>query len=389
MAASKYVQFEGADGKRKTIRLPGFSTPQVKTVKRHVSALNASKIANLPVDEETARWLAGVRGWLRDKLVEVGLISTAPILPQTTLGEFLTDYMKNRDALVKSGNLSSSTITIDNLTADCLRDFYGANRPIAEFTEGDAHDFYDWLLAQGGRPSKRCGSELVVRERKPLSEPTVRKRCSIASKFFKQARRHKLIDENPFDEVDKGNLASEHNAWITTVDARKVLDHLPDNQWRLLFALSRWGGLRMCSEPRQLRWEHIDWENQRLLVHSPKTKRYAGKETREIPAFPELVPHLHRWQTEAPKGEQLVLPMLVGRTDASLRPTVYSAIRAAELPTWTRLWHSLRSSRQTELEDAGYPTHVVCAWLGNSESVARKHYLKVHAEHFAKAVQVA
>jgi hypothetical protein len=29
--------------------------------------------------------------------------------------------------------------------------------------------------------------------------------------------------------------------------------------------------------------------------------------------------------------------------------------------------------------------HVVCAWLGNSESVARKHYLQVTEEHFEAA----
>src|SRR4051812_10538109 len=103
---SKYVQFEGSDSARKTIRLPGFTANQVKTVKRHVRALNASQIANLPLDEETARWLSGVQGWLRDKLVEAGLIDTCTGKPQVSLGDFLSEYMQGREALVKSGNLA-------------------------------------------------------------------------------------------------------------------------------------------------------------------------------------------------------------------------------------------------------------------------------------------
>lgn len=136
--ASKYVQFEGVDGKRKTIRLPGLAAYQVKTVRRHVRALNAARIANLVIEEETARWVSGVNGWLRDKLIEAGLVETREIRPQETLGVFLRDYMINRAALVKSGNLENSTTNIDNLTADCLSEFFGADKALREISEGDA-----------------------------------------------------------------------------------------------------------------------------------------------------------------------------------------------------------------------------------------------------------
>lgn len=387
---SKYVQFEGVDGKRKTIRLPGLTAPQVKTVRRHVRALNAARIANLAVEEETARWLSGVSGWLREKLIEAGLIDTRDVKPQETLGVFLRDYMANRAALVKNGKLEDSTTNIDNLTADCLIEVFGADKALREISAGDAFDFYDWLLTKGGRPVKRCGSEIVVRERKPLMESTVRKRCSIASKFFRQACRKKLLDENPFDEVDKGNMAASDNAFVAADDARRVMSQLPDSQWRLLFGMARWGGLRIGSEPRQLKWEHIDWEAQKILVLSPKNKRYEGKEKRSIPLFPELLPLLRKCKSEAASGEQLVLPMLLGRSDASLRDTLIRAIEDAGLNVWPNLWRSLRSTRQTELEDTGMPTHVVCYWMNNSPKVAEKHYLKVHEEHYARAViQVA
>ena len=49
------------------------------------------------------------------------------------------------------------------------------------------------------------------------------------------------------------------------------------------------------------------------------------------------------------------------------------------------MWHNLRSSCQTELTET-FPSHVVTAWLGNSERIAEKHYLQVLDSHFAKAV---
>ncbi len=97
---------------------------------------------------------------------------------------------------------------------------------------------------------------------------------------------------------------------------------------------------------------------------------------------------LKKLLNEASKEESLVLPMLSSRTDASLRKTAFRAIDKAGVERWPRLWHNLRASRQTELEKF-FPTHVVCHWLGNSESTARKHYLQVTDDDYSKALQTA
>ena len=39
----------------------------------------------------------------------------------------------------------------------------------------------------------------------------------------------------------------------------------PDNQWRRLFALCRFGGLRCPSEPLVLRWDDVDWEHDKII----------------------------------------------------------------------------------------------------------------------------
>src|SRR5687767_6032844 len=57
-------------------------------------------------------------------------------------------------------------------------------------------------------------------------------------------------------------------------------------------------------------------------------------------------------------------------------PQLHRIIRKAGLTPWPRLFHNLRATRQTELNEQ-FPAHVVCAWIGNTEKVAQNHYLQV------------
>src|SRR5438046_9388898 len=61
-------------------------------------------------------------------------------------------------------------------------------------------------------------------------------------------------------------------------------------------------------------------------------------------------------------------------------------IKRAGVKPWPKLFHNLRSTRQTELTEK-FPSHVVCAWLGNSRAVAQDHYLQVTDAHFVQAVK--
>jgi len=70
--------------------------------------------------------------------------------------------------------------------------------------------------------------------------------------------------------------------------------------------------------------------------------------------------------------------------DCNLRTQLFRIISRAGLSAWPRLFHNLRASRETELVRE-HPIHVVCAWIGNSERVARRHYLQVTDADFEKA----
>jgi integrase len=368
------VLFFGPDGRRKTLRLGKVSKRQAETVKMHVEALLARRRTGA-LDESTHRWLADLDDdAFRAKLAAVGLIE-APA--KALLGPFVADYIKKRAELFKSG-----TMQMERQTESSLLAFFGPNKRMRDISEGDAEDFRAFLLTTGGQDWANVETGKLEPTR--LAEATVRKRCSVAGKIMRYAMRRSLVDKNPFEAVPRANVATKRRAFVDAADARKVLAELPGTQWPLLFALSRWGGLRVGSEVRRLTWADILWDQQKMNVPSPKTEHHAGHEQRMVPIFPELAKLLADRFEEALPGETLVLPMLVGRTDAALRGPLLRAIKRAGLTVWPRLWHSMRGTRQTELENE-FPSHVVCAWLGNSEAVARAHYLQVTDDHFAKA----
>ena len=73
--------------------------------------------------------------------------------------------------------------------------------------------------------------------------------------------------------------------------------------------------------------------------------------------------------------------------NCNLRTQLQRIIAKAELKPWPKLFQNPRSTRETELAER-WPEHVVCAWIGNSKAVARKHYLQVTDEHFERASYV-
>lgn len=162
----------------------------------------------------------------------------------------------------------------------------------------------------------------------------------------------------------------------------KVLEACPDAEWRLIVALARYGGVRTPSETLGLRLNDVDWVNDRFTVTSPKTKKQ-GKPWRVVPLFPELRPYLEDAADLAPKDAEFFINRYRDK-NANLRTQFNRILKRAGVTPWPRLFQNLRASRETELANE-YPLHVVTAWLGNTPSVASKHYLQITDSHFAQA----
>lgn len=358
------ILFTGADGKRHAIRLGRVSQKVAKSVCRKVEALAACAISNTPWDRETSAWVAQLGSVLYDKLAAVDLVrrrqpeaSTA----ETRLGDFLEAYIGTR------ANLKPNTRRNYEVTRKHLLSFFGPNRPLTEISAGDADEWREHLLGRG------------------LSAATVSREVKRARQFFRAAVRKSLIRENPFADLpapQQVNRSREH--FVSRDVADRVIGACPDAEWRLIVALARYGGLRCPSEVLSLEWSDVDWGRNRVTVRSPKTEHHPDGATRQIPLFPELHPYLEAAWDLAQPGTRYVVTRYRDR-NANLRTQFERIIRRAGFEVWPRLFQNLRASRETELTQH-YPLHVVCAWIGNSQAVAAKHYLQVTEDHFRQAV---
>ena len=357
----KRILFVGPDGNRKTIRLGKTSQKQAEAFKVKLEALVAASFSR-SMDNETACWIGDLPDEMHAKLAAVGLVTarTATKTPSATLGQFLAEYTESRSD-VKPG-----TQTVFGRCVKHLLAFFGPDKLLADLSAGDADAWRLYLVKYG------------------LAENTIRRTCGIARQFFRSAMRRKLISENPFAELKvsvQGNKAREY--FLSRQDAERVLEACPDSQWRLLFALARFGGLRTPSEILLLKWGDVDFARSRFRVHSPKTEHHAGGESRLVPIFPELYPHLLAAYEHAEPGTEYVITRY-RKTGLNLRTQLMRILAKAGLQPWPKLWQNLRSTRQTELSK-DWPEYIVCAWMGNSKVVAREHYLQVTDEHFRQA----
>lgn len=348
-------------GKRQKIHLGDVSLSRAESFKGRLQAILEDKALDRRHDDDLLSWIRNIDNTLHKKLAAKGIVPPRQDVRATTLGGWLDTYIALRSD-VKGG----TAITYGHVRRSLIA-YFGAGKPLADISPGDA-DAWRITLTNG----------------EGLGENTANRRCSIAKQFFRAAVRKRLISENPFADMKSLGVRAnkERFYFISRADSQKVIDSCPDAQWKLLFALSRFGGLRCPSEHLALRWGDVNWELGRMTIRSSKTEHHAGKAQRVIPIFPELRPYLDKVWDEP--GESEFVITRYRDPNSNLRTQLERIIAKAGLTPWPKLFQNLRSTRQTELAEQ-FPSHVVCAWIGNSEDIAREHYLQVTDAHFETA----
>ncbi len=89
-----------------------------------------------------------------------------------------------------------------------------------------------------------------------------------------------------------------------------------------------------------------------------------------------------RWLIRATFGSSRCL---AGSRPRTWGTTFKKTIQRAGVDEWPKPFQNLRASRQTKRE-RHFPTHVVCAWKGNTPRFAHKHYLTLTEDDFDAAV---
>jgi integrase len=365
------ILFVGPDKRRRTLRLSKMPKKAAQSLLVKVEHLIGYQISKSPVDQETSAWLSSIGDELHQRLSKVGLVKpketkrTSGMLKP--LGEFLEEYKERRQEVKPASRIVWGLVIRD------LKEFL-PGKAIAEVTPADALDFKASMIAR------------------KLAAATINKRLSHCRMFFADAVERELISKNPFQRVKMAapiDLGTRHFLDRSTFE--RILGAC-DPTWRTILALCRLGGLRCPSEVLSLRWQDIDWGAGKMLVHSPKTEHHANKSTREVPIYPELRPFLDEADVLAREGTVYVVEngyragsnSPSGWIGVNLRTQFCRILKRVGIKPWPKLFHSMRSSRETELVTEN-PLHVVAAWQGHSPAIASKHYLLVRESDFDRA----
>jgi len=344
------ILFVGDDGRRRTLYLGKVSKSQAQTVKTHVEQIVHAQRTQTAPPKATSDWLADVGPQMRDRMARVKL--TAAPTKARTLGELAKEY-------ADAATCKASTLAVYKQASDSLIEHFGQDKLLCEITKVDANRWRK-TITEG------------------LADSTIAQRVKVARQMFLQAVEWDWIPSSPFGKLKTGSQANHaRQHFVSREDAAAVIAKCHDPTYRLMFALSRWGGLRCPSEHLALEWRHVDFAGGSIGVMSPKTG------WRVLPMFPELRPFLEEAKNLASPGAVHVVEQI--RSSATnFRTGLRRIIKRAGLKPWPKLFHNLRSSRETELH-RDHPLQDVCKWIGNSPVVAAKHYLQATGAEFAKA----
>ena len=349
--------------KRPTIRLGECSKKNAQTALNMVENLVEAKSLGQPIKQQTAAWLESIAGTpLRERLAKVGLVEASKT---STLEKFVNEFLEHHE---QRGDVTEGTLTTWKHTRRNLIGYFGPDKDIRTIKPEHAALWSAWL-----------------RTDQKLAENTIRKRCQFARRFFRVAVKRKQISENPFMELAATTIPVPERQYFVE---REVVDDLLDQchgpEYRLLLVFARYLGVRVPSEIVPLKWSDVDWDGQRIIVTSPKTRRH-GQASRVVPIFPEVMPALQEAWDAAPEGAVRIFPSIKSG-EKNMGTWLKRAILKTGRQPWPRLWQNFRATRATELADQ-YPSHVAAAWLGHSEVIANGFYRQVTLDHFDRASQ--
>lgn len=351
-----YLALRLGGGIRERYYLGRVSKAAAGYVDARVVELQRAALLNAPLSLETQAWLAGLRGPLRTWLERLALAPPVAEKRQLTLSEWCDEYLASRS--------DYSTLTIKGWRT--AKKHMESAFPTAKMNEINPFMAKQFARDLAGRASSEHASKIVER----------------VNQLFSAAIESGLLENNPFSAVKiSGKRDKSRDFYLDQASSEAVLAACPHAHARALFALARWCGLRVPHEPLALKWSDVDFALERIRVADDTKTGF-----RMLPLFPLALAALQQLRAATPADQEFVFDRARRSAATTWRDWVLEAITAAGLREWPKLFHNLRASCRTDLEDR-FASHVCDAWLGHSSRVARDHYLMVTPQDWEKAKQ--
>lgn len=341
----------------------GINEGDVKEYARRVEKLEKDVATRGKVYQETIDEIRESSNVLYRRLVERGVID-APKAEFWTLEQLRRAYIDAGDR----GGKAESTLRNQTNSLKKIEEYFG------DIT-------LDGLDADAARAYADALDERV--DDGAISGATRAGYIRDAKSAFNWAVENRVVGSNPFDGIPKGSFRNEaRKVYIDEERTRAVLEACWNSdhplEWRALFTLARFQGLRIASETRALKWSDVDFDRRQMIITSQKTKKYAGKSTRLMPIFAPTLSDLQELRETQPKKQIFVFSDLLPqmRKEGNLRTGFLRILNRAGLEPWTRLFSNLRASAATDVADR-YGATTESRWIGHSEKVADEHYLQI------------
>ena len=201
--------------------------------------------------------------------------------------------------------------------------------------------------------------------------------------LFNDAIDHGLLSSNPFRKVGGGSQVNEERRFYVSREAiERVMDKAPR---RRMEAADRTRSVRRSADSvgsGGAEDQRHRLERSRITIASPNTEKQ-GKVQAGHPALAGVAAADRNRTQESFGADQVrLLPFILPGYNPHTQ--FVRLIERAGLNPWPKVWQNLRSTRETELLK-DFPIHVVCGWIGNTERIARRHYLQTTEADFDKA----
>lgn len=356
----RWVQFTDPNKRRKTIRLGKCSKRNAEKIKTVAEDLLSALITQNPLMPDSARWVADASDDIYEKLSSVGLLPERETNAVPLLRDFLEKMMTSQNGIKKAGTISNNRQVVTYLL-----EFFGDSFDMASLKKSDVNGFRDHLVRTG------------------LSNNTIARHIGRMKQFWNAARDAELLDwkRDPFaGQKTQVNANEKRFEYVSAETVKKVIDSIADREWKLILALCRFAGFRCPSEVLELKWDDINWEQMKIFVDSAKTG------PRWCPIFPDVYPYLRDCFENASDGAKFAITRYRSK-NANLRTQLERWCKAAAVDMWGKPFQNLRSSCEIDLNNH-FPMHVVARWLGHSESIAFKHYLRTTDDDFKRAASM-